>query len=170
MNQAMQAVFGNMSNTIEATFVTMRIAEEVIAEAVCTKEQGSAAFGVMCPTAPLRRKSAAVYRQHAIELMERVVNGQDTRPGTKVEVLCMMMDLALKAPLNAEGAALADHLFRELFPDVPGMGDPLREFYDGQVRNDLEVARLKLMLSERIGKVHAPTCDMDEDCSCDGPS
>lgn len=133
---------------ITAAFNHMGIAEEVIAAASGGKDREleSRAFGVMCPSDPLRGKSIEVYRAHCTELMQRVMAGEDTRLATKAEVLCGMMAAATAAPLNAAGGALADWLFSEVMPSAHGRLSQAapREFYQGQVAEDFAAAQRKM--------------------------
>ena len=53
----------------------------------------------------------AVYRAHAREILERVATGQDTRPGTAVEVIIGLLAAAERAPLSHEGFGLCARLW-----------------------------------------------------------
>lgn len=53
----------------------------------------------------------AVYRAHAREIIERVVRGEDTRPGTAVEVVIGLLAAAERAPLSHEGFGLCARLW-----------------------------------------------------------
>ncbi len=154
--EAMKEILGGppVLNQINVAFSQMAIAEEVIEESGCTKDQGQRAFGVMCPSEPLRGKSNTVYKAHCEELMVRVMGTLDTRTATKAEVLCCLMGAALKAPLDTSGLALADWLFAEVFPDsrLP-MHQPrevVREFYKGQVQEDFQQARKRCAVADRV--------------------
>ncbi len=143
---------GDMMAVVNSTFECMDLAEEVITASGCTYAQNKSAFGVMCPTPPLRGKSHDVYRAHARELVERIIAGKDTRPGTRCEVLCCLLATALKAPLNQSGGALAEHLFAELFPrhQVSKASTRRQEFYKGQIAEDLADARKRCAVADRV--------------------
>lgn len=145
-----QALGDDTTLTFLGAFERMDIAENVITASGCTKAQGQVAFGIMCPSAPLNRKCDEVYRAHATELVERVIAGEDTRPGTKAEVLCCLLGAALRAPLNTSGMALADHLFAQVMPGSRLPSTKAREFYQGQVAEDLAQARVRCAVADRI--------------------
>lgn len=58
-----------------------------------------------------RMSVEAVYRAHAREILERVARGEDTRPGTAVEVVIGLLAAAERAPLTHEGFALCARLW-----------------------------------------------------------
>jgi hypothetical protein len=57
----------------------------------------------------------AMYRSHCRELLERIVHGQDARPGTHAEALYALSYTSLKAPLTTKAVALFEKLFTEIF-------------------------------------------------------
>lgn len=61
--------------------------------------------------ASARMSVEAVYRAHAREILERVVAGEDTRPGTAVEVVIGLLAAAERAPLSHEGFGLCARLW-----------------------------------------------------------
>lgn len=66
----------------------------------------------------------AVYRAHARELVERVARGEDTRPGTAVEVVIGLLAAAERAPLSHEGFGLCARLWAVAgLPDHDGFAD-----------------------------------------------
>lgn len=142
---------GNVAQVVNGVFDCMAVAEEIIKAANLTPEVNRAVFGIMCPSDVLRGKSMDVYRAHARELVERAKVGEDTRPGTKAEVLCAMMGAALKAPLNAGGLALAEWLFSECFPghSISRDAGHRREFYKGQIAQDYAAAQRQLYDRDR---------------------
>jgi hypothetical protein len=58
-----------------------------------------------------RMSVEAVYRAHAREILERVAAGEDTRPGTAVEVVIGLLAAAERAPLSHEGFGLCARLW-----------------------------------------------------------
>lgn len=149
----MEAVLGTPLDEIRYAFRCMSVAEEVIARLKATPEQAQEAFGVLKPSPILRTFSMELYERHAEEIVRRVMAGQDVRPGTKAEVLAMMSETSLKAPLNQPGQALTEALFRELFPKshaLRGMG-MTSEWHVRQVQEDFEEAKRRLSQDRRCG-------------------
>lgn len=58
----------------------------------------------------------AVYTVHVRELLNRVVEGHSLQPGTKAEVLMLLSEGSLVAPLGAQSAALYVELFDTFYP------------------------------------------------------
>lgn len=100
----------------------MGIAEEEIAKAKKLYPRKAkrihTAFKVLCPSAALKGFSVELYRAHVQELIERVARKEDTRPGTKAEILACMSTTSAAAPFNQMGFALAMRLFKDLYPQV----------------------------------------------------
>lgn len=62
-------------------------------------------FPLLNPTHKLMA-TEFVYRSHCQEILERLVTGADTRPGTAAEVCCLCCDMSLRAPLSSPAAGL----------------------------------------------------------------
>lgn len=112
---------------IGRTFARMEIAEDEIARAKERHPTAAArldrAFGILCPTAPINDKSTDVYRAHVAELLDRVARDEDTTLATRAEVLCLLLDTSLKAPLRPEAQACAERLFAGVTGEpAPGPG------------------------------------------------
>lgn len=138
---SMLSAMGERGEVISRLFACMEIAEEEIAAAGLSRDQGQEAFRVLQPSEPLRDLSKDVYRAHARELCARVARGEDCAPATKAEALACMMQMATKAPLTQSGQAIAEHLFAELFPAqaTRHLGAELApEKWSGQVAEDLD--------------------------------
>ena len=73
------------------------------------------AFLVLQPTIYLGTRER-LYRPHVAELLGRVVEGKDLRDPTAAEMMGLMAETSLVAPMLASAAALYFRLFRELFP------------------------------------------------------
>lgn len=124
------------------TLDLMVVAEEEVAQAGAP----TAAFALLLPGA-LVDYQPGLYRAHCQELLERIELGEDTRPGTRAEVLAAMMVAAGAAPLGSEGLALVERLFGELLPvELERLlsGRVATERWEGQVDADLVEARRKL--------------------------
>ena len=124
----------------------VRVAEEELAAVDLPPDVRAQAFGVLCPSQPLRGKTLDLYRAHARELLGRLARGEDTGPGTLAECLSVALYTAGDAPLRQEGQALVEWIYAQVFPEhakAIGCGEA-RERWDGQVRDDLAVLRRKL--------------------------
>jgi hypothetical protein len=73
---------------------------------------------LLVPTHELMR-TEFVYRSHCRELLERVADGQDTRPGTSAEVAIACSQTSLLAPLTTSGTGLYLRAWAKAFPDRP---------------------------------------------------
>lgn len=114
-------ISGTLGPVIDRTFDRMGIAEEEISAGKARHPRRAkridAVFRKLMPTQPLREKSDDVYRAHARELVERAALGEDLVPPTSAELLCVVLDASLKAPLDSTGLAAAERLFRAVFPE-----------------------------------------------------
>lgn len=63
-----------------------------------------------------------LYRAHCHELLDRVAKGEDTRPATDAEIIVILQEAALAAPLN-EGAVCL--FFRLALRSIPEMARAL---------------------------------------------
>lgn len=97
-----------------------------------------------------------VYRAHARELLARVVAGQDTRPGTDVEIIMACRAASLVAPMHGPGFGLYYRLFTRAFPksDAFDIGPADLEHYEaihGSAIDDAErIMRHKLTDADRV--------------------
>ncbi len=134
------AALGNpIRGRVRDAFDCMGVAEEEMAAA---KADGTL-FAALVPTAPLLGKSLDLYRAHARELVQRAAAGAELEPATEAELLSVMLETALTAPLKREGQALAEHLFARVFPAGAAgvVGEVEREKWPGQVAEDLAALR-----------------------------
>jgi hypothetical protein len=60
-----------------------------------------------------------VYRGHVRELLDRVAAGADLRPATAAEVLLVLVDTSLRAPMHGPGAGLYFRMWQKAFPEHP---------------------------------------------------
>jgi hypothetical protein len=152
----MLTMLGRNSHLVVSTFRTMAVAEEELANAKAAKPACATVidrvFGIGYRTDPLIRKGESVYRIHFKELIERVLKNEDTRPATKAEVLCALLDTSLAAPLRRDPQALAEALWRELFPRQPmsKRRDQTRPTYKGSVVELFEQMQRKLAVAARV--------------------
>ena len=59
-----------------------------------------------------------VYRAHCHEILERVAKGQDTRPGTDAEMILVIHEASLVAPMNSGAACLYFRLLDRSVPEL----------------------------------------------------
>jgi hypothetical protein len=85
------------------------------------------------PTADLMRVET-VYRAHCREIVDRVAAGQDTRPGTAVEVAILCCHVSGLAPLTATAAGLYFRMLRAA--ELPFAVDDERAGAYEQLRGD----------------------------------
>ncbi|WP_394426769.1 hypothetical protein [Streptomyces sp. SGAir0957] len=75
------------------------------------------ASSLVRPTLGRLHTSERLYRAHAAEILDRVAEGENTRPATAAEMICVLMESSLPAPLNSAAAYLYMRLFAQLFPE-----------------------------------------------------
>lgn len=112
-------------------------------------------FPLLRPTHKLMT-TEFVYRSHCKELLARLVDGADTRPGTAAEVCCMCSDLSQIAPFRTSAAGLYFRMWSAAFPDKLIDGRLKHyEALEGPNIDDLEAtARRKLGVPDReLGKL-----------------
>ncbi len=107
------------------------------------------AFAILCPPELLRGKCEQVYRAHVRELLQRVVNNQDTTAPTQAELLCAMLEMSYRAPLNCQYTAVAEHLYPRVM-DRPLDGTPTPEPWTGATQEALTKLSRKLLVRDRV--------------------
>jgi hypothetical protein len=126
-----------LSHRVRTTFELIAIAETELA---CEGNPPDA-WRLLLPPEPMRDMHPNVYRAHVRELLRRLDRGEDTRPGTRPECLCALVEASLAAPLRGGYAAAFEVLFREVFPDRAVPGTAAREAYPGEVAEILTALR-----------------------------
>lgn len=92
-----------------------------------------------------------VYRSHVRELLTRVVNDQSLMRGTKAEVLMLLSETSLVAPLGPRRAALYLMLFDELYPQqFDEQPVDIQEPWTGSSSELLEELRHKAKVDRRL--------------------
>ncbi|KAA9159443.1 hypothetical protein FPZ12_020285 [Amycolatopsis acidicola] len=99
-----------------------------------------------------RMSQEFVYHAHCRELLDRVVKGTDTRPGTAAEVCCLCGEVSAVTPMRSAAIGLYARMWIAAFPDIPVFGD--RHFHHealyGSTIDDLEAdARHRLAVAHR---------------------
>lgn len=95
-----------------------------------------------------------IWRAHCREILERLVAGEDTRPGTDAEIAVVCMEASMRAPLGPGAVALYARVFRSCFPEgyeqIWGDAKDHVEWTGGQHADDLErTARRRLACPDR---------------------
>ena len=86
-------------------------------------------FKLLCPASGLRTCTSELYLDHCAELIRRVAKGQDTRPGTRAEVIVVLSQGSRVRPSSVLEAGLYVRLFNQVFPDTKQK--PFPEPYKG---------------------------------------
>lgn len=154
-SDALTALLGPNGNALLAAFDRMRIAEEEIAAAKrrCPRKRKTihGAFEFLCAS-HLGRFSDDVYRAHAREIIGRIMRGDPLEPGTDAEVLVLLSEQSLVAPLAADYAHAMSFVFHRVFPNA----DPERferagrESYRGALDEIITECRRKAARSRAI--------------------
>lgn len=124
-------ILGEVTQSLDGIFERMAWAEDEIRQAQARHPQQADtlyhSFSLLSGAEGSERMSVEpVYRAHARELLERVAIGEDTRPGTAVEVIIGLLATATVAPLSPEGFALCARLWILAgLPDHEEFGDKL---------------------------------------------
>lgn len=120
-SDALAALIGPNGNAIAAAFARMRIAEEEIDAAKKRWPRRRAAihdaFRFLCAS-HLGRFSDEVYRAHAREIIGRVMRSEPLEPGTDAEILVMLSEQSLVAPLASDYAHAMSVVFHRVFPNA----------------------------------------------------
>jgi hypothetical protein len=106
---------------VTTIFRLMGIAEEEIARAKDEQPlmatQIDMTFCLLCPRMQIfGGRAPDLYRSHARELIQRAIDGEDTTLGTVAEVLCVLSETSLNAPLTRSAGVLMERLIEEVLP------------------------------------------------------
>lgn len=136
-------------------FRLMALAEEEISAAVETAPLDETAiqssFCLLCPRMTLfEGKNTNLYRHHCREIIARVVAGEDTRPGTKAEVLATLSSLSLISTIVDSAHRLMEDLMAEILPEFkqPTGWEP-HEAWPGAVEETLAKCRAQTFDDKR---------------------
>lgn len=155
----LETLVGELAGELGGHFEAMEWAEEEIAKA-CARhpEEADRIWHVgLALFAPGRHKYLLlerVYRAHCRELLARVVAGEDTRPGTAAEVICVLRHASVISPLKSFATGLYMRMYQAAgLPEIPEFGEMLRN-YEAIERfriDDHEAeARQKLTVHDRV--------------------
>jgi len=98
---------GGFMEQFDAAMSSMEIAEGLIEE-LSQKHPERAdliwhSFSLLLPTHSLMHKTDMIYRSHCREILQRVIDGADTRPGTAAECCIVCCETSQIAPLTVAG-------------------------------------------------------------------
>lgn len=109
IEQTAESIFGEVTEMLGPIFDQMTWCEEEIAAAQARHPERADeiwhSFPLLRPTNDLMTREP-VYRAHCREILERIATGGDTRTGTAIEVLMVMRETSLIAPLTTAAAGL----------------------------------------------------------------
>ncbi|WP_424892352.1 hypothetical protein [Streptomyces sp. XH2] len=121
-DQTIDDIWRNLALMLAPTFAVREWAEtEIQAAQQRHQESGQGpiwrAFPLVKPTHGRLHTSERLYRAHAAEVLNRVAEGKNTQPATAAEMICVLMESSLPAPLNSAAAHLYMRLFAQVFPE-----------------------------------------------------
>lgn len=136
-----------LPSSVLGIFGRMEIAEAIIADGKAEWPEHAEAidrlFEFSCPSPPLSGASEKLYRAHVTELVLRVVNGDDLRPGTDAEVCAVLSANSLHHPPSQDWAAAYGLVFGRVFPEHKNLADGLVESYKGAAEEVVAELRAK---------------------------
>lgn len=149
--QAVDTILSKIKDSrIMQVFEAMEVAEEVISE---YKEQYPDkadlihdAFQYMRPSKYLRNVPMKVYRIHAKEIVQRIIDKDELEPATDAELLIAFSEISLKIPLHAEPATAYFRLAKQHFPEIIDM-EYEYESYPGSIEETYQELRQKMAVS-----------------------
>jgi hypothetical protein len=87
--------------------------------------------------------SDELYEAHCREVIDNLMTGKDTRPGTDAEVAVLLHDLSLKAPLNASYLRAYEDAMIRMEMKLPHGFDEARGQYAWKTEGDEILAELR---------------------------
>jgi hypothetical protein len=115
----LEALPHDLRYVVRNTFDLMEIAEDEIAVAKKAQPRATVldrSFALLLPTQDIMNTDW-LYRAHCRELLTRLVKGEDTRPGTDVEVIAAVASVTLKTPVVSAVAGLYERTFQRISPE-----------------------------------------------------
>ncbi len=159
-------ILASFEQSFGAIFDRIGWAEDEIAQAASRHPERADAiyhsFSLLSGGDAAERMSVeAVYRAHAREILERIAHGQDTRPGTAVEVVIGLLAAAERAPLSHEGFGLCARLWAVAgLPDHDGFAGKLEHIEAlHAARIDAEEADARRACRDDARKLGRIECD-----------
>ena len=146
---------GGYANAFERAFEMMKFVEAEILEAMRRHPEERVklwnAFKLMAPSNVFEATHAEeVYRYHVREILERVANGEDTRPGTRAEVCLMISKMTQASRLQDDVEVLGLTIADEIFPGKDLLAEGRRASYPGALEETERHFRKKLAVEDRV--------------------
>lgn len=137
---------------ITAAFNRMDLAAAVLNERkmVWKGRNGKSLFLRMTPTASLMESPGEkILRLHFNEICDRYASGESFVPATNAELICMLHQTSLVAPLKSEALAVLKYLIQGTFLE-PVMADlHAPEFWPGQTTETIAQLRHRYRVESR---------------------
>lgn len=116
------------ADCLDSIFSAMEWAEEEIDKAQARHgEQGKGriwhSFRLLQATHDTLLREV-LYRAHCHEVLERVAKGEDTRPGTDAEMIVVLHQASLVAPMTSAGLCLYFRLALRSVPEIARVMEP----------------------------------------------
>jgi hypothetical protein len=159
---------GGFMEAFDAAMSSMEIAEGLIEE--LGQEHPESAdliwhsFSLLRPTHGLMHKTDMIYRSHCREILQRVIDGADTRPGTAAECCIVCCETSQIAPLTVAGVGTYMRMWQAAgLPDTgAGVSAEHHEAIRGPVIDEHE-RMMRTKLSQPWRKLpsiieHSPRC------------
>jgi len=145
------------SKYVEQTFDMIVIADQQIAKYKrmtknkAKRERIDKAFQALRPSNVLSDSEACLllYRQHCNELIVRAMRKQSLQAATKAEVLVMLANISLKAPMRHEAVVLYSMIFYALLPGKLDFKETFRKEETEQAAVLLKEMRHTLRVTSR---------------------
>lgn len=144
-----------LGDNVIGIFKLMGVSEEEIDAAIKDypeyREKIHDSFCLCCPRMELfATRSPELYRHHVRELIARHLAGEDTRPGTKAEILAALSETSFASTLIESAHLLMERLTKEVFPEYeqPDGWEP-QEPWPQALEDTLAKCRLQLIDDQR---------------------
>ena len=151
------ALLASIQEEVTGVVALVDISEDEIEQAIARHRQAADdlfhAFPLLLPAFGAQAWSTEfVYRAHCRELLERVATGEDTPPGTAVECVLAMRQVALAVPLNGPAAGFYLRMWRLAFPDheLSDRGQHYEALERDRIDDIERKTRKKLAVSGRV--------------------
>lgn len=154
MNTPLEELSQEVSSSLAGPFSQILWAEEEVDTARKRHPESDTqiwdSFPLLPPTHRLMNNEL-VYRSHVRELLERVASGEDTRPGTWAEIVCVCCAVSLKIPMHGALSGLYFRAWDKAFPEQPMDfdGGPHEALYASEIDDMERDVRRKLAVAER---------------------
>ncbi|ALG06330.1 hypothetical protein [Kibdelosporangium phytohabitans] len=157
-------VFRELERVYDSATGGRKVAEEEIAKAMArhpaSKDRIWHSFGLLTDSPHVTVRPERLFRAHCREILDRVAQDDDTRPGTNAEILTLLHQISVTVPLTIEPYSLFIRLWPSTMPEHQDLVSDIdhREALFGSELDDLEAkARAKLADPDRV--LAAINCD-----------